>query len=191
MGWISGNRYLSQTETDNNAVLILDYFRMQGWTMQAICAMLGNMQAESGCNPGIWESLQPYQGGYGLTQWTPYIKYSGWYGTGWEDNGPGECSRIIYESTIPPGDPDSQWFRNNELGIDPPITFEQFTTSTLPLNDLTNYWLWFYEHPDDPGPITQAVRQVYANRFWNMFYSSVPVWLICRMAQLNNLFNRR
>lgn len=181
MPWISGNRYLTLDETENNGYLAYNYFISIGWTPEAICAMLGNMQAESGINPGIWENLQPYQGGYGLTQWTPYTKYSAWYGPGWEDNGPGECSRIQYES-----ENEIQWFYNAEIGMAPPITFQQFTESTLPLHDLTNYWLWFYEHPANPGPATQAVRQAYADAWWQRVQggtATLPPWLLKQITR--------
>ena len=199
MGWVSGNRFLSLDEADNNAWIIAGIFLNYGWSKNAISAMLGNMYRESTINPGIWENLQPYWRGYGLVQWSnPYTKYSDWATANgyipWQNNGPGECARIHYESTdMPTTDPYYPWFRNSQLGIDPPITFNQFTTSTLPLHDLSNYWLWFYEHPQDPGPTEQAVRQAYTDRYYQLLFSgSVPVWLICRMAQINyNLFNRR
>lgn len=178
MPWISGNRYLTLSEIYNNAAIIADIFRSSGWSRNAVSAMLGNMQAESGCNPGIWEGLTPYQGGYGLTQWTPYTKYSAWYGPGWQDNGPGECDRIMYEAAN-----NIQWFRNDELGIDPPITFADFTTSTLPVNTLSNYWLWFYEHPANPGPTEQAIRQAYSQYMYNNIVAgtTLPPWLIIKM----------
>ena len=200
MGWISGNRYLSLDETDNNAAIIVQIFKDYGWSNPAICAMIANMRAESGCNPGVWEELRPYWRGYGLVQWSnPYTKYSDWATANgyipWQNNGPGECARIEYEATVmQPGDQYYPWFYNSEIGMAPPISLNDFTTSTLPLHDLTDYWLWFYEHPADPGPATQALRQSYADRYWNMFfsYSTPPIWLICRMAQINNnLFNRR
>ena len=53
----------------NNAVLLWSYFKAQGWTLNAVAAMLGNMQSESTINPGIWEGLDPFVGGYGLVQW--------------------------------------------------------------------------------------------------------------------------
>jgi hypothetical protein len=95
--WISGNFWLTQEEMQNNAVLLWSYFKAQGWTLNAVAAMLGNMQSESTINPGIWEGLDPFVGGYGLVQWTPYTKYSDWAGSGWEDNGPKECGRIVWE----------------------------------------------------------------------------------------------
>ena len=69
MAWISGNRYLSISEMQNNVDILHYFFRSAGWTDNAIAAMLGNMQSESTINPGIWENLEPYSGGYGLVQW--------------------------------------------------------------------------------------------------------------------------
>lgn len=34
------------------------------------CAIIGNWARESHCNPGLWESLTPGTGGFGLGQWT-------------------------------------------------------------------------------------------------------------------------
>ena len=54
---ISENRYLSVEEMTLNAQWILNYFTDKGWTKNAICGMLGNMQTESTNNPGIWQDL--------------------------------------------------------------------------------------------------------------------------------------
>lgn len=186
MSWHAGNRYLTAAETFDNAQEVADFFIVSGWTRNAIAAMLGNMQGESGINPGIWEGLIPYGGGYGLTQWTPYTKLSTWAeaeGETWIDNGPTQCQRIDYEQIH-----NVQWFYNSEIGMDPPITFHQFTESMLPINTLTNYFLWFYEHPADPGPTTQATRQGYA-AYWdqNLDWTGAktfPVWLLFK-------FNKR
>ena len=79
--WITGNRFLSLAEMQINAELFQGWALAAGWSVHAICAMLGNIQSESTINPGIWESLSPYSGGYGLVQWTPYTKYSNWAGS--------------------------------------------------------------------------------------------------------------
>lgn len=178
MAWYSGNYYLSQSEMENNAQLVADYARSNGWTKIACAAILGNMQAESGINPGIWENLTPYGGGYGLVQWTPYTKYSDWAtgeGYTWQDNGDAEMERISYEAAN-----NLQWFRNAELGIDPPITFEQFLKAGLyDLENSTNFWLWFYEHPADPGPTTQQTRYSYAQAWYNYIdWKEIPTWLL-------------
>lgn len=143
MAWIGGNRYLSQTEMENNATIIWNYLASKGWTLNAVSAILGNMQSESTINPNIWESLTvDYSRGYGLVQWTPASKYIDWAGADWE-NGDKELDRIIYEV-----DNGLQWFSNpNAPIVNPPITFKEFTTSTEPPETLADYFLWYYEHP--------------------------------------------
>lgn len=179
MAWISGNYYLNTAEMENNASIVGNYGRNHGWTKIATAAILGNMQAESGINPGIWENLTPYMGGYGLTQWTPYTKYSTWAtaeGYTWQDNGDAELLRITYEA-----DNGLQWFHNSEIGADPPCTFNQFLKAGLyDLQTSTNLWLWFYEHPADPGPTTQATRYSYA-QYWYAYlpdWTTIPPWLL-------------
>lgn len=179
MGWTARNGYLTQAEMEGNATEVANYLTNQGWSLQAICATLGNMQAESGVNPGIWENLIPYGTGYGLTQWTPYTKLSTWAtarGLTWENDGETQCMMLDYESIN-----NEQWFYNAELGIAPPITFSQFSTSTLDVHTLTNYFLWFYEHPTDPGTATQIARQSNADYWWNFLGGSgttIPLWLL-------------
>src|SRR5574343_601659 len=72
--WVqAGNRYLTEEEMKQNAQYVLDYMSLKGWSKNAICGMLGNMQTESNINPGLWESLDMgnLNGGFGLVQWTP------------------------------------------------------------------------------------------------------------------------
>lgn len=178
MPWISGNYWLQQAAMENNALIIANYGYAHGWTRNAIAAILGNMQAESHINPGIWENLTPYGGGYGLVQWTPYTKYSQWAtnnGYEWQDNGDAELARISYEAAN-----GIQWFYNSEIGMAPPITFQQFLSSTLSVDTLSNYWLWFYEHPRDPYAGTQAYRQGLSRSWYNFIPASgtIPIWLL-------------
>ena len=95
--WISRNGFLSEDEVKHNAVLVCERLAKHGFTLNAISAIVANMEAESTVNPAIWEGLQPYIGGYGLVQWTPYEKYSDWAGEDWQGNGDKECDRIAYE----------------------------------------------------------------------------------------------
>lgn len=53
MAWISRNGYLNQSEMENNANIVISYFRSQGVNDVTIAAILGNMQAESTINPRI------------------------------------------------------------------------------------------------------------------------------------------
>ena len=145
--WISGNRYLSRSEMDNNAIKFYYTMSRLGASYNAILGMLANIEAESTINPGIWESLAPYAGGYGLVQWTPYTKYSEWAGSGWQDNGQAECERIKYEASN-----GLQWFGNDyapDFGYpaSPPISLWNYFSSSLDPKTLADYWILYYEHP--------------------------------------------
>lgn len=142
-GWITGNRYLNKSEMQNNVNLLWNYFQSKGWTKNAVAGMLGNMQTESSINPGIWEGLiddpEAYYEqhgrypGYGLVQWTPYQKYSQWWGEGWENNGIAECERIQYEM-----EHNIQWGH-------PTMTFEQFSHSRHDPRYLATLFEKYYE----------------------------------------------
>lgn len=67
--WVSVDRYLTQSEMENNANIIINYYRSQGINDNTIAAILGNMQAESTLSPVLTE--RGGGGGYGLVQWTP------------------------------------------------------------------------------------------------------------------------
>lgn len=69
MAWISDDRYLTQSEMENNANIIINYYRGVGINDCTIAAILGNMQAESTLSPTLNE--RGGGGGYGLVQWTP------------------------------------------------------------------------------------------------------------------------
>lgn len=187
--WIARNGYLSETEMSNNAKA---FYSIAGkeWTLNAVAAVCGNMESESGINPGIWENLQPYVGGYGLTQWTPYTKYSEWAGAGWENNGDKETERIMYEAAT-----NQQWFYNSELDLAPPISFTQFTMSTLDVETLAFYFLAFYEHPADPNA-TRNDREQQARKWYNILlnepippkHGKLPIWLLFKLKEINNGF---
>lgn len=68
MAWISKSGYLNQSEMENNANIIIAYYRSIGVNDITIAALLGNMQAESTLNPILNEVGGS---GYGLVQWTP------------------------------------------------------------------------------------------------------------------------
>lgn len=155
MSWTGRNGYLTEAEMRANGIEIYQYFSSYGWSINAICAMLGNMQSESGVNPGIWEGLTPYSGGYGLVQWTPYSKYKNWAGAQWENNGPLECARVIFEF-------------NNGLQWSTQLAWEQykypdqaaFPYSNEDISYLAWVWLQNYERPanfDQPQRAAQAL----------------------------------
>ena len=78
MSWTIGNKYLTESQMQGNALEVYKYFAGKGWTLNAIGGILGNMEKESNINPGLWQSLKEgnYSGGFGLVQWTPATNYT-------------------------------------------------------------------------------------------------------------------
>ncbi len=62
---------LEKEQQEANAQYIYDYLINEGWTVNAICGLLGNVDEESRLNPGVWQTLNSVNGGYGLFQLTP------------------------------------------------------------------------------------------------------------------------
>ncbi|EFM12302.1 Peptidoglycan-binding domain 1 protein [Paenibacillus curdlanolyticus YK9] len=62
---------LTDAQMKANVLYINQYMTANGWTKHAIAGLLGNMEQESGFNPGVWQFNQKTSGGYGLVQWTP------------------------------------------------------------------------------------------------------------------------
>lgn len=154
--YYSGNRYLSQEEMEVNAQYIYDYLAAEGWTKNAVCGMLGNLQTESTINPAIWEGLDSSDPsrGFGLVQWTPSTKYTNWCASNalapiaMDSN----LKRILYE--VETG---LQW-GNDSDGNPPPYSFEEFTTSTEDPYTLGMNFLWYYERPAVKDQPTRGIR---------------------------------
>jgi hypothetical protein len=153
----SANRYLTLAEMTVNAQYILNYLLSKGWTKNAVCGMLGNMQTESTINPGIWEGLDAnnLSRGYGLVQWTPASKYIDWATANGlqSDNIDSQLKRIEYEVST-----NTQWFG----GYSSTMSFYQFTQSMETPEYLADVFIRTYEHPANPD---QPIRGTQA-RYW-------------------------
>ena len=74
MSWISRNGALTQAEMENNADIIISYYRGIGINDKTIASVLGNMQAESSINPerqevgraGLW--ISPMDASFSITK---------------------------------------------------------------------------------------------------------------------------
>jgi hypothetical protein len=160
----------------NNADIMYAFFTAQGWTVNAIAAMFGNMQTESTLNPGIWENLDPFVGGYGLVQWTPYTHYSEWAGDGWQDNGQKEMERIQYEL-----ENHLQWISTSLY----PMTFREFSQSDKPPAYLAQAFLYNYERPAvKPQPARSRQAE-----YWYEYLAGrppaklFPIWLLFKLKE--------
>ncbi len=65
------NTTLTSSQMTDNARYICNYLMGQGFTKNAACGVLGNMQRESSINPGLWSKFNDTSSAYGLVQWHP------------------------------------------------------------------------------------------------------------------------
>lgn len=172
--WIKGNRFLSQSEMENNARLIWKFFQAKGWTLQSVAAMLGNMETESTINPGIWENLQPWPPssvglrGMGLVGWTPYSRIVNWEQEhGYEfDSGPGQLEKLLEEMEHP--EIEVTWIATSDYNF----SFREFSQSTESPEYLADAFLKNYERPYNPNQPNRAVQA----RSWFNFLLGTPVF---------------
>lgn len=153
----SGNQSYKQNERLVNARYIFDYLRSlsstKRWSVNAICATLGNMEAESGITPGKWEVPEEDSKGFGLVQWTPATKFI-------DELKPGESKTDIdvqlrriqaeVDGTY------KQWTSNSHS---PAMTFSEYTKSTKSVATLAEYFLRCYERPEiTTGMVSERKR---------------------------------
>ena len=164
--WIYGNRYLDTSEMENNAYLVYSYLYREGWSYNAICALLGNMVRESSINPALYESfIVSPSSGYGLVQWTPATKYQNWANErGYDITDGNHQLQWLIEETVPSG----QWTSGHGFSL----TWEEFTTSTLDINYLTEAFMWQFEKPGIPA---LDERLYWANYFYDYLKDLDPL----------------
>lgn len=171
--WVSKDiGALTGIDAENNANIISDYFRGKGWTVNAIAGLLANMQSESGLNPNRWENDEPYIGGYGLVQWTPYEKYSDWAGGEWESNYDLQLERIQYEV-----DSGLQWIATKRY----PMSFKTFTQLRLSPYIMADIFLKNYERPDVIEQPMRCEQAYYWFKYLGGYY--IPIWLMSKFKE--------
>lgn len=168
--WYAPDAYLTQEHRRDNARLVKAYFTALGWSVNAICALLGNMDVESTINPGLIQGrkteLDPAEDGYGLTQWTPASKLINWAereSYTWRNDGNTQCKRIEYEWQN-----ELQWEQNIAM------SFAEFATSAEDIAYLTRVFCRNYERPGDPNMPERVAR---AQKWYRLLYG-LPVWLL-------------
>ncbi len=149
---------------NTNAKTIYNFFIKKGWTAQATCALLGNMQGES----GIIADKDEIGGGsgYGLVQWTPKSKLVNWAnskGLNYKTVST-QCQRIIWEL-----ENNEQYYKTKQY----PLTFKEFTKSTKSPTYLAAAFVYNYERPASKN---KPERGTYAENWYKKFKggSSTP-----------------
>ena len=178
LGEYYGNTYdtsnvLSLEQMQVNSSYIYSYLKNEGWTINSIAALLGNMQAESSINPGRWQSDRvggdSTAHGYSLVQWTPYTKYTDWCsseGFGDPSEMDSALARIIYEV-----ENNIQWIGTGDYYG---MSFKDFTKSTESVNYLATAFLLCYERPADQSETVQVYRGTLANGWYTYLTGEEP-----------------
>lgn len=153
----------------HNVDIIASHFGSEGWTINAIAGMVGNMQPESYLNPGQWqhgynvEHQPPDLDGFGLVQWTPWTKYSNWAGSDWRTNYDKQLLRIDYEFEQGEG---FQWITTRSY----PLSFAQFSQSTETPEYLARAFFANYER----GTGSTTPRENNARTWYNYLLENPP-----------------
>lgn len=154
----TGNRYLTVDEMKVNAQYILNWLTSHGWTKEAACAVIGNMQTESNCNPNLWQSLNEgnTSGGYGLTQWTPATKLIEWAEANEYDYTDIDTQLKRIEWEVVNG---GQYYPTESY----PLSFAEFKTSTESPEYLAKAFIYNYERPASYSSADDRATQ---SRYW-------------------------
>ena len=158
MSWIKGNRYLSESEMQNNALIISAYLDSKGWSLNAIAGLLGNMESEITINPAIWQSLDSTNtsGGYGLVQWTPSTNYTDWaYSQGYAIDDGNAQLKWIDEVTTQVG----QWIKTSSYDF----SFNEFKVSNESPEYLASAFLKNFERA---GVEVESSRRTQARKWY-------------------------
>lgn len=151
-GTINSTRPLTEEEALNNCRVFWSYFKAKGWSLNAVCGILGNAWYESTVNPNRWQGDDPWhqppdRWGFGLVQWTPYTKIISWLEerVGLNDVskfGQAECDRIQWEM-----ENNQQWIATSAY----PESFRAYSTTTKDPYTCAIEFLANYERPYDPN----------------------------------------
>lgn len=179
MDWMYSNSWQGSNQAfmENNARVIYGYLYAKGWTLNAVCGLLGNMQRESALNPHQKEFVSGREwdikrDGYGLGGWTPgqkiidYVKPKGMdYRTG--------NSQMYYLVDYSEG-----WGNSGDPGapsVIPPLSWEEYQKSTLDVSTLADYYMWYWEKPSyDPVKQDKSGREQNAINWYKFFEGVDP-----------------
>ncbi|WP_278281032.1 phage tail tip lysozyme [[Clostridium] fimetarium] len=145
-----------------NATIVYNHLSGEGWSTNAICAVLGNMNVESRTiNPGMH---QPDGGGYGLVQWDPESQYLDWaVENGYSaDSLMGQVKFLLI--TMQPGA--GCWFPYPNYK-DYYMPYTNFISSNESIDYLTQVFLWSYERAGTP----HTDRRINSANYWSNYFN--------------------
>lgn len=185
MAWISRQGALTQSEMENNANIIINYYRSIGVDDRTIACILGNMQAESSINP---EREEVGGAGYGLVQWTPITvlqNHCNTLGLSPYNSGDVQIQVIIKEILNQSGVGEwytssafiSNYYNSGATSDMIGITGQQFLSNSMNWNPdkLAVLFMAGYERPSyDPSVNHYQIRQQNANNWFQYMGGIIP-----------------
>lgn len=181
MSWhakATGAYSYTSTEGLENAQMIYNILNARGWSLNAICAVIGNIYGESGLNPWRWNSDNVQAKGstqsiaYGLVQFYPYTKYA--------DNTNAQAITgfgVNYSDQVgSTSDGNAQIIFVDEYGdyissSSYSLSYSDFKTSSESIDYLVNAWYYNYERA---GGSPNETRFTVANYFYNLWSETPP-----------------
>ncbi len=175
------NAKLTDAQQKENAIYIRDYLLAKGWTINAICGVLGNFQSESRLNPNVYEGYTAHSSelgkyGYGLPQWTPWLGTSKYntpelqrnyhgsnnptFGRWCLDNG---LEKSLMETQLEYLHRGLGGYKSSAYDSSNPITWSEFITSELTPNELAKI---FYRNYERSATGAYGSRPTYADNWY-------------------------
>ena len=159
--WTNEMPNLTAEQKQQNGMTLAQTFFYQGWTLEAVCGMLGNVFGEGLGNPGQWEIGYPIEwtggtSGRGLVGWTPWQRLSNWLAAnGYADDDPaGQVAKMIEEWRNPDSEPGYQFWVTSYLGernyFD---TYQDYSKGTLAADQMAKWFMNGYERPGNASSL--------------------------------------
>lgn len=169
MGWVyhisNKASSMTQNEMEANATEIYNQLTGYGWTLNAICGVLGNMEIESYLNPAQWQigyDIGQPEAGYGLVQFTPSTKFTNWA----EDN-----SHSITDGFWQIYGIDKQPWGTEYIPTEKyPLSYAEYKSSEESIEYLTEAFLLNYERPYSTQGLAQRIER---GRWWYEYLTGV------------------
>ena len=137
----------TKTKSKNDiAIEIYTFFKGKGWSKNAICGLIGNMDVESSLNPNYYRSEPENNdvnfGRYGLIQYKPFAELKEWAGYNGLDYKTvnAQCLRIEYDYLA------NMYYRVKKCKL----TFGQYIKSNKSPEELAECLMYNYVRPTFP-----------------------------------------
>lgn len=160
---------LNDSYKEVNAKYIYKYLSAHQWTLNAIAALLGNIEVECGLNPGTVEKLGS---GFGLIQWTPGSIHKNWcVANGYDDatSMDANLAHIVSEAKN-----NTSWYKKESYTE----SYSEFSESTKDPYYLACVFAWNRERS---GVVLYGFHTNYHSRYC---YPSAAFEIACRQCYL-------